>query len=179
MRSSLEMAIKGLLAGGVVVAMATSTYAVTQGDLGFTSTGSVEISLNVADEVQINNLVDIDLGDFTGADLTGSTPACIFRNGGNAGFQLTASGNGTAGAYTLADAGAANLVGYSVSINTGGADSDLDANTPATFTTATSTPDCVGITDNATITVTVDAADAATLPATAYTGTLTLVVAPN
>ena len=177
MRSSLGMAIKGLLAGSVAVAIATSTHAVSQGALGFTSTGSVDISLNVADEVQTNNLEDIDLGDFSGADLTGSTPACIFRNGGNTGFELTASGSGTAGAYVLTDT--SNTVAYSVSISTGGADTDLDTNTPATFTSAVNTPDCAGIANNATISVTVDAADAATLPASAYTGTLTLVVSPN
>ena len=177
MRSSLETAIKGLVAGGVAVAMATSSFAVTQGGLGFTSTGSVDISLNVADEVRISNLQDIDLGDFSGADLSGSTPACIFRNGGNAGFQLTASGDGTAGAYVLSDA--TNDVAYSVAINTGGADTDLNANAPEVFATATNTPDCTGIADNATISVTVDAADAAALPASAYTGTLTLVVSPN
>lgn len=177
MRSSLGMAIKGLVAGGVAVAMATSSYAVVQGDLGFTSTGSVEISLNVADEVRINNLADIDLGDFDGSDATGSTPACIFRNSGNAGFELTANGDGTAGAYQLADA--ANSLPYSVSINTGGADTDLDANAPATFTSASNSVDCAVGGNNATISVTVDSADAAALPASAYTGTLTLVVSPN
>jgi len=177
MRSSLGMAIKGLVAGGVAVAMATSSYAVVQGDLGFTSTGSVDISLNVADEVQINNLADIDLGDFAGADITGTTPACIFRNGTNTGFQLTANGDGTAGAYQLTDL--TNSLPYSVSISTGGTVTDLDANAPEVFNSASNSPDCAVGGDNAIISVTVDSADAAPLPASSYTGTLTLVVSPN
>lgn len=179
MKKSLAIAAKGLLTGGIAAALASGAFAATDGVVGFSSTGTLDISITVDDEVRISALNDILLGTFAGADSTGSSVACIYRNSATT-YQITASGDGVANAFTLTDG--TSTVDYSVtyadasatpvSMASGialsaqdGADDDVDcANTGG---------------DNAEIGVNVAAADAASLPAGNYAGTLTLVVAPN
>ena len=85
--------------------------------MGFNSTGTLDINLDVNDEVRISNLTDINLGVFTGVDAVGSSAACVYRNGtGN--YQLTASGDGVAGAFTLTDG--VSTVAYAVTYDDGG-----------------------------------------------------------
>lgn len=178
MKKSLAIAAKGLLTGGIAAALASGAFAATDGVPGFSSTGTLDISISVDDEVRISNLSDIILGTFAGTDATGTSDACIYRNSATT-YQITASGNGTANAFTLTDG--TGTVGYSVTY------ADASA-TPVSMSSgialtgqdgADSDVDCAGTGDNAEIGVTVTAADAAALPAGNYAGTLTLVVAPN
>ncbi len=178
MSFSLSKIAKGLALGGFAAAMASSAMAATQGTAGFTSTGSVIISIDVNDEVQISNLTDINLGAFAGVDLTGSSPACIYRNGPATTYQITGTGSGAANAFTLTDG--TNTVPYTVNYTD---DSVTSAMTTGTALLGQDGADddtgCANTGDNGTIAVTVTAANAAALPASTYTGTLTLVVAPN
>jgi len=126
MSFSFRTAAKGLVAGGIAVMIAANGFAATPGTIGATSTGTLEIDLTIADEVRISNLEDIDLGQFAGANLTGGSPACVYRSGtGN--YQITGSGSGTAGAFTLAGGGA--TVAYSVDF-TDGAGASLRSQSP-------------------------------------------------
>ncbi len=177
MRFSFNKAAKGLLIGGVAAAVASGAYAATDGTAGFTSTGTVDINLQVNDEVRISNMIDIPLGIFAGADATGSTGACIYRNSA-ATYQITATGDGVANAFTLADG--PNSVPYSVSYTDNTATSSVTSGVALTARDgADNDVNCLNTGDNATVAVTVTAANAATLPAGTYAGTLTLVVAPN
>ncbi|WP_196138741.1 hypothetical protein [Aliikangiella sp. G2MR2-5] len=162
----------------------TSVMAATQGSLGTTSEGDLLISLSVGDLIQINNLNDIALGTFNGgtADLNGSDSFCIYRNGGT-GYNVTMSGSGTGGAFELAGGG--NTLNYSVSFE------NLDAGSAAVAMTAGSTLNGVtganntdntcgsAAADNAQVNVNVANADLAAVPPGSYTGTLTILVAPE
>ncbi len=168
---------KSLLTGGVAAVLATTAFAATDGTPGFTSTGTVDISITVDDEVRISNMVDIQLGTFAGADASDSTGACIYRNSAPT-YQITASGSGAANAVTLTDG--TNSVAYSVTYSDGSAPDSMTSGLALTGQAGADVDVACGNTgDNATVAVTVAAADAAALPAGAYTGTLTLVVAPN
>ena len=70
MSFSFSKAAKGLVTGGVAVMIAANSFAASDGLLGATSTGDLDITLTVLDEVRISGLVDIALGDFVGQDLS-------------------------------------------------------------------------------------------------------------
>ena len=100
MKNQIAKALKQIAFAGSLAAVATSGFAATQGATGFTSTGDLDITLTVSDEVRISNLVDIVLPAFTGADVTGTSGACIYRNGGPT-YQVTGTGSGLLNAFTL------------------------------------------------------------------------------
>lgn len=166
----------GLISGSVMAA--------TQGTLGTDSTGTVIITVDINDLVQVSNLTDIGLGTFNGGgtDLSGTDAFCVYRNGGGT-FDITMSGSGGSSAFTLTDG--SNTVPYSVDFT----------NIPAATTTAmttnvllggqqnanTSSTTCSGAgdSDNVSVTVTVTSGDLASAPAGTYGGTLTMVVSPE
>jgi len=70
-----------------------------QGSLGATSTGQIDLELQVLDSVEISRLGDIDFGDYGGTD-TGDVGAsegyCVYVNGGDD-YKITpTSANGAA-----------------------------------------------------------------------------------
>ncbi len=169
---------KTVLLAAAAAGLGSTALAATDGAVGFNSTGTVDITLNVNDEVRISNLADINLGVFGGADAVGSTDACVYRNGTGA-YRITASGSGAAGAFTLTDG--TNTVGYSVNYDDGTGALAMASATPMIGRTGAdpSSATCATTGNNATVTTTVAAADGAALPAGTYTGTLTLLVAPE
>ncbi|MEQ8690877.1 MAG: hypothetical protein RIC89_08580 [Pseudomonadales bacterium] len=177
MKTTIAKALKQIAIGGTLAAVASTGFAATQGSLGFTSTGDLDIDLTVSDEVRINNLADITLGPFTGADVSGSSPACVYRNGGPD-YQVTATGDGALNAFTLSNG--TDTVPYSVTFTDTVDAVTLASGTAAVRTGAEGDPllNCSGG-DNASIGVSVTAADASGLPQDTYIGTLTLMVAPN
>ena len=169
---------KTVLIGAATLGLGLGASAAVDGTVGFNSTGSVDISLQVNDEVRISNLSDINLGVFGGADAVGSTDACVYRNGTGA-YRITASGSGAGGAFSLTDG--TNLVDYSVDYNDGSGDVNMGSATPLIGRTGAdgASATCAVTGNNATVTTTVTATNAAALPAGTYTGTLTLLVAPE
>ncbi|MGB5580198.1 MAG: hypothetical protein WBM68_06525, partial [Woeseia sp.] len=103
---------------------------------------------------------------------------CVYRNGAGP-YQLIASGNGTGGAFTLTDGVA--TVPYSVRYTDGTGTQDALSNVALTGLTGADglSSICANTGNNATIEVTVAAADAASVPAATYIGTLTLLVSPQ
>jgi hypothetical protein len=178
MKMELGRTLKRIAVGGALAAFATSGFAATQGTTGFTSTGDLVISLIVNEEVHISNLTDIVLPTFTGADVNGTSGACIYRSGGTGLYQITGTGSGPANAFELTDA--TNSVNYSVTYDDGSGAVPMTSGLALNAANAQGVDDnCVGLgADNATIDVTVLAVDAGILPASTYTGTLTLLVAP-
>ncbi len=178
MRTRMSNSLQRIAIGGAILAMTSTTvYAATQGTTGFTSTGDLLITVTVSDEVKISNLVDIDLGGFVGVDLTGTSPACIYRNTGTT-YNLTATGSGPANAFQLTDG--TDVVAYTVEYDDGTGFSSMATGVALGADNAeVANDDCVTAgSDNGSIQVTVAAAVAAALPAATYTGTLTLLVAP-
>ncbi len=157
----------------------SAAMGVTQGLLGPTSTGDLIITLDIDDLVRINNLNDINLGTFGGGagNLTGSDAFCVYRNGaGN--YNINMTGSGTASAFTLASGG--NTVPYSVDFVNGATTTAMATGTALTGQTgANTTSETCGGADNVSINVAVANADLVAAPAGTYTGTLTMVVAPE
>ena len=175
------------LLGSVAVASfcAASADAATQGSLGATSTGTVTITATVPNRAQITGLSDIS---FTNADPTTTATSaqsnCVWSNTATKGYSITASGSGTAGAFTLTS-GALAPVPYSVqwaatSGQTSG--SALATGTALTGLTSTATrPTCnAGPATSSSLVVSIAATDLQDMVASAsYTGTLTLLVTPQ
>lgn len=183
MSFSFSKTVKGLVAGGVAVMIATNGFAANDGVVGATSEGDLDISLTILDEVRISNLADITLGTFTGADLVGSSGACVYRNGTGL-YEITATGDGGVSGtdFELADAGGTNTVAYSVSYDDGTGASTVTSGTALTGQTGgdTASDTCATIgADNGDIEVTVLATDMTGLVSAAYSGTLTLSVSPE
>jgi len=178
MSFSFSKATRGLIAGGVAVMIAGNVFAATQGTVGATSQGDLDINLTILDEVRISNLADITLGTFAGVDLTGSSPACVYRSGTGL-YQITADGDGAAGAFSLTDG--TNTVAYSVTYDDGSGASNMLTGNALTGRVGgdPGSDTCANTGDNGTIDVAVLATEMAALPAGAYTGTLTLTVAPE
>ena len=172
MRTNPSALLKQLALGGTLAVASTSAFAANQGALSSTSTGDLDITLTVNDVVQISNLADITL-NFTGGDVTGNSPACVFRNGGGD-YDITATGSGAGGAFTIANG--ADTIAYSVDYNS----TELTSGTTLTGVSgAVSDLNCTTSGNNGSIDVDIAAADAAAVGSGSYTGTLTLVVAPN
>lgn len=175
--------------GGVVALMLLSSvevaHASTQGTLGTTSTGSVNINASVPARVRISGLTDVDLTNSDpSVDAQVAQDVCVYSNTATRGYRITATGSGAANAFTLAN-GALPVVTYAVEWSgtsgqtTGTA---LTTGTPLTGLTSSATnSNCAsGPASSASLIVKIGAPDLQVMPATTnFTGTLTLVVAPE
>jgi hypothetical protein len=158
--------------------------AATQGSLGTTSTGSISIGASVPNRVQLTGLTDVS---FTNQDPV--TPAsnaqnvCVWSNSSTKGYNVTASGSGAASAFTLASGAA--TVPYSIEwAGSSGQTSGTALITGSALTgltsTATNATCSSGASSSASLIVKISAANLQNMQAaTTYTGTLTLVVAPE
>ncbi len=157
---------------------AGSAFAASPGTLGFTSTGSVDINAVIPGLIKISNLDDINLGTWSGSgDMTGNDENCVWST--TRGYNLTATGSGAADAFTIADA-ENNTIAYAVAwddVDTADQAVTSGVNLAGQATDALTT-NCLGG-DTANVTVTIAEADAAAAKAGSYSGTLTLVVAPE
>jgi hypothetical protein len=158
--------------------------AATQGSLGATSTGSISIGASVPNRVQLTGLSDVSF-----ANQDPATPAsnaqnvCVWSNTATKGYNVTASGSGAASAFTLASGAA--TVPYSVEwAGSSGQASGTGLTSGSALTgltsTATSATCASGASSSASLIVKISTASLQTMQAaTTYTGTLTLVVAPE
>lgn len=164
---------------------AGTAEASTQGSLGASSTGSVTINASVPARVRISGLADVDLTNVDPAvDASVAQDICVWSNTVTRGYQVTASGSGTANAFTLAN-GALPEVAYTVEwAASSGQSNGTPLSTGSALTGQTSSAtnsNCAsGPASSASLIVKVGSTDLQAMPAaTTYTGTLTLVVAPE
>jgi hypothetical protein len=174
------------LAGAAVstALLAGSAGAATQGTLGATSTGSISITASVANRAQITGLTDVT---FTAVDpgtaATQPQSNCVWSNTSTKGYSITATGSGTAGAFTLANAGA--TVPYSVQWAQSSGQSSgtaLTAGTalPGQISTAANPTCSTSPTTTSSLVVGIAPTNLQSMVAGAsYTGTLTLLVSPQ
>lgn len=172
--------IKGLIVAGAFIATG-SVIAATQGTLGVTSTGTVDISVGVGDQIQITALADI-IGPYVpGSDFTGSSPACVYRNGGSGDFDLTiTSANGSGTDFRLNDAG--TFVIYDVTFNdslSGAVNMDNGVLNNTSFTNADTTSTTCSSAPQSTLAINVPDANLGAVGPGTYTDTLTILVAPR
>jgi hypothetical protein len=170
---------KALAIAAVATLAAGNAFAATQGTLGATSQGTLDITLTIDPLVQISALDNIALGTYTGGgNMTGADNLCVYSNSG--GYHITATGNGTGGAFELIGT-TVNLpytVEWATSAGAGSGTAMTAGATLAGQSGTFTTPDC-GASDNAQVIVTVDSNDLASAPTGNYTGILTLLVAPQ
>lgn len=99
---------------GAMTVLSNCGWAATQGTLGATSTGTITITLTIPNRAQISNLTDVA---FTNQDpavaASNAQNICVYSNTATKGYTVTATGNGTANAFTLAS-GALAVIPYSV-----------------------------------------------------------------
>jgi hypothetical protein len=163
--------------------------AATQGSAGSTSTGTVTINASVAARVDITGLSDVtfadaDLGPVinTAGQATKAQNLCVWSNNSDKSYFITASGSGTANAFTLANS-TNPVIPYEVYWNaTSGQTSGTQLTTAVKYAkligTATA-PACGGGT-TASLIIGIQGSDANSMLAnTAYSGTLTLLLSPN
>jgi hypothetical protein len=168
----------------MTVAIAGTANASTQGSLGTTSTGSVSISASIPSRVRISGLSDVA---FTNVDpsvnAANAQNVCVWSNTGTKGYRLTATGSGASNAFTLANASL--TVPYTVewsgaSGQTSGTALAAGSALTGLTSTATNSSCASGPAASASLIVKIGASDLQTMDAsTSYTGTLTLLVAPE
>jgi len=173
-----------LLACAALGLVAGPAQAATQGTMGSTSTGSVSISASVPGRVQLSGLSDVS---FTNQDpstaASNAQNVCVWSNTSTRGYNVTATGSGTGNAFTLANG--AQTVGYNVEWagSTGqSSGTALTSGTPLTGLTSTATTaGCsAGPVTTASLIVKIPTTNLQSMQAAlSYTGTLTLVVAPE
>jgi hypothetical protein len=161
-----------------------TALAAGQGTLGTTSTGSVSISASVPNRVQISNLTDVSFANQDPSTAASNAQnVCVWSNSSTKGYNITATGSGTANAFTLSNGAAA--VPYSVEwAGSSGQSSGTALTAASALTGLTSTatnPTCsTGPASSASLVVKISSASLQGMQAaTTYTGTLTLVVAPE
>jgi hypothetical protein len=153
--------------------------------MGATSQGSVTINASVPPRVRISKLTDIDLTNYDpSVEAVNAQNVCVWSNTATRGYRLTATGSGAASAFTLAS-GVLPVVPYSVEwANTSGQTTGSALLTTVALTgqtsSATSANCSSGPADSASLIVRIGAPDLQAMPAsTSYSGTLTLLVAPE
>jgi len=167
---------------GALAGLAPAAMAADQGAIDATSEGSLEVTLELPELVRISDLDDIDLGTFAGAALDGTDDVCVWST--TRAYSITATGDGGGGSFTLTGNTSGDDLAYAVEwADNAGETSGTTLSSGTTLTgrttNATST-DCNGGNDpNATVIVDVADTDLAAVTADSYSGTLTLLVAPE
>ena len=176
---------RSFVAGAIAALLAEPAIASTQGSFGATSTGTVSINASVPGRVRISGLSDVTFANADpSADASNAQSVCVWSNTSTRGYSITATGSGTGNAFTLAN-GANAPVPYSVewapspALTTG---TELTEATALTGLTSTAiNADCsAGPAASASLIVSIGSSDLqGMVSGVDYTGTLTLVVAPE
>lgn len=164
--------------------LGTAAQAATQGSLGATSTGSVTITASVPNRARITGLTDVAFTNQDPATLaTDAQDVCVWSNTATKEYTITATGSGTASAFTLSDG--SGTVAYTVewassSGQTSGTALSTGTASAALTSTATNQNCASGPAASASLVVEIATAELGTMSAgNSYTGTLTLLVTPQ
>lgn len=181
--------LRQVAAGAALVVALSSTAEATpsQGNLGSTSTGSVQISATVPASVRIYGLADFSFGNLDPQNAASiSKDVCVWSNTSTKGYSITASGDGGGSGTSFKLKSGSNTLDYGVEWAGSASQSTGTALTATTlsggFTSTATSPTCASSpTSTASLIVKFSTAQmqAAVGSSTAYTGTLTLVVAPE
>jgi hypothetical protein len=183
MTALLSRSVAALSLASVLTSQAGAVTTPQQGSLGTTSTGVISINASVPNRIEISGLTDVSLlNQDPSVNAVSSQTVCVWSNSSTRGYNITATGNSTAGSgFNLASA--AGSVPYAVNWTDAKATSaTLVSGTNKTgFKSTATSPDCSsGPAAAEALKVTILAADLQSMQgATTYTGTLTLVVAPE
>jgi hypothetical protein len=189
MRNCMLKALVAVAALGLTV----TARAATDGALGTTSTGTSVVTLTTGDAYQITQVSDINIGPVVlpaAAAATGTDFNCVYTNNATGNYHVTlSSANGAGAGFRLTNgvdtinyqAGWTGVTGSNFAANsctavpgTGCTDGVIS---PAVQTGANNIINCGGFT-NATLSVSVPAANINAVPAGAYVDTITILVSP-
>lgn len=176
----MKKLVQGLVIAGAMVA-GGSAIAATQGTLGGTSQGDIDIDVYVGDQIQITALQDISGSHVPATNYTGSSTACVYTNNptGNYDVTMTSANADLANNFRLNDAG--TFVIYNVTYNdgTGGPVAMASGVVNTTFNNAdTGSTNCGG-TPQSQIDILVPAANLDVVGAGTYSDTVTILVSPR
>jgi hypothetical protein len=137
-----------------------------------------------AQQARINKLSDVAFGTVANfsTDLSNAQSVCLFSSGTGKRYHVTATGSGSSGAFTLASGG--NTLGYEVQWSasagqTSGTAMAAGVALTGLISTATISGCTSGPVTSASLITIIRAANISAATAGSYTGTLTLLVAPN
>lgn len=169
------------LAGAALAALGASlAYAASQGTLGTTSTGTIQINASKTSAVMISGLADITFPASSTTPAPASQTACLYSTTGSYTIQAT-SGNAQGLQFRLKDGGT-DYIKYSTdwfNATTGGTDTSLNSGqTSGTISGANTTSTNCGGGTNARVQITIDSTTFGSAPTGAYNDTLTLLVSP-
>jgi len=139
----------------------------------------IRINFAISPMILISGLNNLLFPLFSGTDISTSDDLCIYRNTPGD-YRITSTGSGPAGVFTLSN-GVATLP-YTATWNDRNSTTALTANGTLTTrrnSTQLSTDCNFGANNNATIALTITAANINGKPQGIYTGILTLIVAPE
>lgn len=174
---------RGMLVACSALAVPGTAIAATQGTAGATSTGTVGISATVPGRVEISGLTDVAFGTVDPTTAAASAEnVCVWSNTSGKGYSVTASGSGASSAFTLTDG--TNTLPYSVEwAGSSGQSSGtalVSGSALGSLSSTATSPTCsAGPVATASLIVKMSAANLQAAVASSYTGTLTLVVAPQ
>ncbi|MEX2468204.1 MAG: hypothetical protein WD396_00475 [Pseudohongiellaceae bacterium] len=176
------MQTRNLLSAFVLTSLLSPlALAADDGDLGATSTGEINVDLEVTDSVEISALNDIDFGTYGGGD-TGNINAgdgfCVYVNGGD-GYTITPTSSN--GSFSLSGSSFGDEIDYAVKLV--GAATGADAADAVSYNSASETfqgnvaRDC-GSADNAALDVSIEEDEIRAAATDTYSDTLILLVNP-
>jgi spore coat protein U-like protein len=168
------------VAAFVVGIGAPLAIAATQGNVGSTSTGTVDVKADKQPAVRISGLNDIQFAASAVTPAPQSDPVCVFSNPGQ--YLVRASGANANGATFRLKDGGANYIAYGVrwhNAATGGSSVDLSSGvTSAGVSGADQASVSCGGNNTARIEIILDDTTYIAAPAGSYSDTLTLLVSP-
>lgn len=155
--------------------------AAVDGDLGTTSTGEINIDLEVTDSVEISALNDIDFGTYGGGDTGGINAGeafCVYVNGGD---DYTITPTSSSGSFVLTGSSFSDEIEYAVKLV--GAATGADVASAVSYNSASATfqgsfyRDC-NAADNAALDVSIAEQEIREATTDTYSDTLILLVNP-
>jgi len=172
-RTRIVAVAAAILAAGATV---PSAQAAGNGSLGASTAGTIDLNIVVPNLVQISMLNDVNLGAWSGSNMTAFEQFCTFSS--TRSYRVTASSaHGVGNRFYMENAG--TTLRYVVRwYDSNNFSRNLRNNqASATFSSNATAVDCGGIT-NSRVRIRVRNNWAAATPAGTYTDTLTLVIEP-
>jgi len=171
----------------VIYLLPSYVFGATQGALGTTSSGTVNVSITIPALVQISGLSDITLGSASSFPAIGSTTACVYSNVASplgSYFVTVTSSNASGGNFRVKDSGTDFIVYsafWSNTITVNQTPPSLGSGTKTAQQTGGSATSvtCSPAGANANFSVSFNSTQVEGAPAAAYSDTVTILISPT
>lgn len=166
---------------GIITLSGAMAHAATQGSLGTTSTGTIDVSAQKLAGVRISGLADIVFPASATAPAAQADALCIYATPGT--YTIRATSSNAVGTTFRLHSTASNYISYGVTWYNAEASGTATAlgsgQVSSTITNGNQTATDCGGTNNARVELAVDGPTFLSAPVGTYTDTLTLLVAPQ